>query len=480
MSENIFIDFHCHPSLKPYGKSFKTNPGENSTNRRNKNSIWFYDSPNLFERALQLLTGIAKFTQADCTTLGYGNVRIICASLYPIEKGFFNNDLGVGEISDLANQFITSVSKERVDYVQNITDYFEDLVREYEFYRQLNNQPVKTDGGKYQYLLVKNYREIEDYTQANPEDKNVIFIVMSIEGMHALMNDISKEPVEKKVLDNVRNIKTWEHPPFFVTFCHHFNNFLGGHAKSLTGIVGNKTDQSVGLNEEIKPLGKKVIRELLSTSNGRRVLIDIKHMSARARKDYFAILAEEFPNENIPVIVSHGAANGLRSMDEKIVDGKDTAYKLLQEDINFYDNEILAVVKSNGLFCLQLDERRVAGEQTLKSTRHSIFMQKIRHYRSELLWNQVQHIAELLDRNDLFAWNNIAIGSDFDGIINPLNGFLTQETIVHLQEYLERHAFNYMNEGNGKNLKPYNQIKADEIVHRIFNANGLEFLRKWF
>ena len=60
---DMFIDFHCHPSLKPYGKSYNEAPaGQNNTNRKRKSSIWYYDSPNLFEKALQLFTGISKFT----------------------------------------------------------------------------------------------------------------------------------------------------------------------------------------------------------------------------------------------------------------------------------------------------------------------------------------------------------------------------------------------------------------------------------
>ena len=51
-----YIDLHCHPSMKPYGKSFSVEPGKNSQNRREKNSIWFYDSPNFFEKAIQLLS----------------------------------------------------------------------------------------------------------------------------------------------------------------------------------------------------------------------------------------------------------------------------------------------------------------------------------------------------------------------------------------------------------------------------------------
>jgi len=145
----VFIDFHCHPSLKPYGKSFNEDPiGQNNTNRKRKNSIWFYDAPDLFEKALQQFTGICKFTQSDCSSLAYGNVGLICASLYPIEKGFFNNNLGEGAISDLAANFITGVGENRVNAVQNVENYFEDLEREYNFYKQLDGTIINTEAGK--------------------------------------------------------------------------------------------------------------------------------------------------------------------------------------------------------------------------------------------------------------------------------------------------------------------------------------------
>ena len=55
-------------------------------------------------------------------------------------------------------------------------------------------------------------------------------------------------------------------------------------------------------------------------------------MSAKTRKEFFEILATDYAGENIPVIVSHAAATGLRSMDEPVADGKETASKLLSRD----------------------------------------------------------------------------------------------------------------------------------------------------
>jgi len=477
---SFFIDFHCHPSMKPYGKSFDHQPiGANSDNPAKINSCWFYDSPNLFDRGLQLLAGISKFTQADFTTLAFGDVRLVFASLYPIERGFFNNKLGTGAISDLVDDFITGVGKGRVDDIQTNTNYFLDVQREYKFYEDLHNKPIDTVSGTYKYMMVNSYSQIQRILESDPMRDNIIFVIMSIEGLHVLNENMKGKPDEQKFIANLRTIKKWDFPPAFVTFAHHFYNHLCGHAKSLTGIVGKATNQAEGLNTGFTPLGKKVLAETLREDNGRRIYIDIKHMSALARKEYFQLLKTDYAGQEIPIIVSHGAANGLKSMDDQTMASPSTAIKLLREDINFYDDEIVEVAKSNGIFGLQLDERRIASAQTLKAVKHSLFMNKIRHYRAELLWNQIRHIAELLDRQGFPAWDCMAIGSDFEGIINPLNGYLTAETLVHLEQYTERYAFNYMQVG-GKKLKPFNQIPADEIVNRIFHTNGLDFLRRFY
>jgi hypothetical protein len=320
--------------MKPYGRSFKKVAGKNDANRKKDNSVWFYDSPNLFERGIQLLAGVSKFTQADFTTLANGNVRLICASLYPIEKGFFNNSLGDGSVSDLVDNFVTSVSRPRVNYIQKIKNYYEDVANEYNYYKQLHGKVVMTESGPFTYMLVNNYNEIDQHLSSK-DGERIIFVLLSIEGLHVLIDNLEATHDLDMFKRNLARIKAWEHTPFFVTFSHHFYNYLCGHAKSLTDLVGAATDQSVGLNTGFTPFGKEVLRELLSKTNGKRILIDIKHMSATARKEYFNILATEYAAENIPVIVSHGAANGLRSMDEQVIDGKETAHKLLDADINF-------------------------------------------------------------------------------------------------------------------------------------------------
>ncbi|MEO1010503.1 MAG: membrane dipeptidase [Bacteroidota bacterium] len=478
--KNNYVDLHCHSALKPYGKSFNRKPvGRNNPLRSRRNSIWKYDPPSLSDKMLNYVINLTKFSQANFTSLAKGDVRVVCASLYPMEKGFFVNRIKSDFLRDLLGNFATGIGKKRIDAIQETTNYFRDLEMEYDFYRQLDQKVVHLPEGKFKYRLVHNYGEIRSALEEDDATGlRTIAVVLTIEGLHVLNADLEAPPVETDFIQNLQKIKAWDIPPFIVGLAHHFWNHICGHAASFTDLVAKNVDQGQGLDTGITPLGERVIHELLDGTHGKRILIDIKHMSILSRKAYYAILETDPRYTDVPLVVTHGAANGLVSADNPVPAGSGTARNLNAVDINFYNDELVRMARSKGIFGLQLDERRVANKETLRNTKNSIKRSKIMHYRSELLWNQIQHIAEVLDNAGLFAWEMLAIGSDFDGIIDPLNGFWTAEELPFLADFLERHAYNYM---KNPNLElPENNIDADEIVHRIMTQNALDFLERNF
>jgi microsomal dipeptidase-like Zn-dependent dipeptidase len=388
-----------------------------------------------------------------------------------------NNEL----LLDLAANFALGIGDKRIDYIQGITDYFKDVEAQYEFYRQLDGKLVQLPEGKFRYKLVKSFTEIENIKKQNASVGKVhtICVILSIEGLHVLNTGLKKPFSEVEVLTNLQKIKNWEFRPFFVTISHHFWNQLCGHAKSLSGIILKFADQSEGLNSGFTSLGRRVLERLVDDSDNKRIIPDIKHMSIQARREYYQMLDSGNPKfKNIPVIASHAACNGLKSFDDPVVAHPKTANKLNPDSINFFDEEIIRIAKSRGIIGLQLDERRIVNKKTLKKTKNSLKRNKIMHYRSELLWNQIQHIAEVLDAEGLFAWDCIVIGSDFDGIIDSLNGFWTAEELPYLADYLERHAYNYML--SHKLVNSENVIDADEIIARLMSINGRNFLKDYF
>lgn len=431
-----FVDIHSHPTIKPYGHSFPSK--KNSKNLRSNNSIWYYDPPNFLEKLMDLLGGLVKYRQSSFSAMGFGNTRIILASLYPIERDFFNNKLKTGYFNDMLLNFITSVSKKRIDYIQSITDYFADLENEYNYLKQLEGQIIQlADRALYQYTLAKNAADLDiilDQHKMANKKVNAIAVIITIEGAHVLGTGIKPQtnPANPDiVLDNAVKVKNWEHRPVFITLAHHFYNELCGHAQSLTGIVKKAVDQS----------------------------------------EYINLLETKYKNEDIPIIVSHGAVVG-NAKDSRL---------FLQADINFFDDEIIKVAQTNGLFGLQLDERRIVApddDQLRKS--HGIQRRKVLFHSSVLIWRQIQHMAELLDSKGLFAWGIQSLGSDFDGMINPLNGYWTAQDYPTLSDYLLKQAYNYIQNDATNLTQKQNHIDPEEIVDRVMGDNAYTFLKNYY
>ncbi|MBC3845274.1 membrane dipeptidase [Winogradskyella echinorum] len=479
-----YIDLHCHPSLKPYGKSFKYQPPkQNRLNSGRKNSIWHYSPPNFLERQVNRVLTLTKFTQTDLTALAKAGCNVAVISLYPFEKHFLKDKmLGFKFIPDLLVNLAAGVSQKRIDNLRNHSSYFQDLKDEYAYYMQLHNMAQIIDGVTYTYRLVNSYSDIENNINTSTTDRKIISLVNTIEGAHAFETGLDRDKntaVETTVLNHIDLVKNWEHRPFFITLAHHFYNEICGHARSI-GIGLIKKQQNRGLNSDITELGFKVIDKLLDNSENKRILIDVKHMSTASRKTYYQLLETKYANENIPIIVSHGAVNGKRSIVEWKASDTKLSKAFSDVDINFYDLEILRIAKSKGIFGLQLDERRIASKSAIRSSR-IYWPSKKRRYKnkSELIWNQVQHIAEILNKNDLFCWETVAIGSDFDGIVNPIKGLWTAENIETIKPYLIEKAQDYLDK-NGGNLKTQNKISAQEIIDRLLFINADEFLKRNF
>ncbi len=475
-----YIDLHCHPSLKPYGKSFKYIPTkQNNLNSGRKNSIWHYSPPNFLERQVSKLLTLTKFTQTDITTLAKANCDVVVISLYPFEKHFLKKRmLGFKFVADLLVNLAAGVSQKRIDYVRNHTSYYQDLNDEYNYLLQLNNFAQKIDGIDYTYRLVSNYQDIKNNRLQSSDKRKIISIVNSIEGAHAFETGLDKDKdaaIESNVLSHIENVKQWQHRPVFITLAHHYYNEICGHARSIS-IGAIKKTQDRGLNTDITPLGFKVIRKLLDNSQGKRILIDIKHMSTASRKSYYHLLDSEYANEQIPIIVSHAAVNGKRSMDEPTTSDSENTKNFMDADINFYDSEIVKIAKSKGIFGIQLDERRIASRGAIARSKVYFPSKKRRLKRKSLLiWRQLEHCVLLINGANISCWNTLAIGSDFDGIINPMKGLWTSENMKDVREYLIFHANNFLKD-HSNTLIAINRISAEEIIDRLLYNNVETFL----
>src|SRR5690606_10738749 len=142
--------------------------------------------------------------------------------------------------------------------------------------------------------------------------------------------------------------------------------------------------QAPRLNAGFEPerdLGLRITRELLDLDDdleprgGRRILIDVKHMSARARKEYYEAIVRPY-NANyehwsadkqarygrLPVLFSHAAYAGADTLDTLIekADREHDHYHVppfYAWNINLCDEDIREVHASGGLIGLCFDQR---------------------------------------------------------------------------------------------------------------------------
>lgn len=475
--ETPFIDLHVHPAIKPFGKSFSRNPGVNNPNRNRQDSIWYYDPPTVLDKILNISLSFTKFRQSDFTSLAKGGAQVVFVALCGMEKSFVMTKAGTKLVGDALGNLVVGVGKSRIDRIQGMTDYFTDLEMEYRFYKQMDGQKVKIDGQWCQYKIVSSFQEIENETETLVK---TIFVILSIEGGHVFncgLQMMGRTANAAEILANVDRVKKWDKRLFLMGLTHHFDNELVGHAKSLSGMVSNVCDQSSRMNEGFSALGWKVLRKLLDNTDGQRVLIDLKHMSVKARNEYYQFLETEHPDNEIPLVVSHGAVTGVRSFHDPIAEGFVNDGKFQNLDINFYNDEIIRIGRSGGLFGIQFDERRLGSKPEVKDSGPSISRREMLYKKAKLIWIQIQHIAEVLDRDNQFAWEIQCIGSDNDGMVNPLNGYWTAEEMPMLDSYLEKHAYNFINSESALHFKSYNKLTANEIVERFMRGNAYEFLK---
>ena len=500
MESHFFVDIHCHPAIKAYARSFRNDPpGIQSGSVKSSSSVWRRDAPSLFDKIKNYIASLTNFIQSDASSLIRGRVCVVCLSFYPQEKGFFVNKLGTGIISDALTTLASEFGHERIDYLQDLDSYWKDLKMEMDFLKQGENRVVKVDGKKVTYVIAKSYADIEVADRDGELGETKVIFVPTIEGAHVFDQVMDcYEPWDKypdgvpddrlqvtlSRIEELREGKNGLIRPLFITFAHHFWNGLCGQARSLGGLVKCIIDQENGLEKGFRKAGEKVAHALLDETfdnNGAAippVLIDIKHMSRPSREDYFRLLDNDFAGRNIPIIVSHGGVTGL-SRPGGTTDTPASQEGLFMTDaINFFDDEILRVEQSKGIFGIQLDERRIGSKQALRSARGHIRRRDILYSWARLVWNQVRHVAELLDMNGRYAWSIQALGTDFDGIIDPINGYWTSAQLDDLDDYLLKHVYNYLKgstpcplmQDRNKNIAP------EEVVERFMTSNALNFL----
>ncbi len=184
MESHFFVDIHCHPGIKAYARSYAQTPCVQSNNPNHRTSVWHRDAPSLFDKIKNYIASLTNFIQSDASSLLQGRVSVVCYSFYPQEKGFFINKLGTGIVSDALTILATEFGKERIDHLQAMPSYRDDLKTEMNFLKQQEGSLVRVDGRRVSYQIATSFSDIEIADRNGELGETKVIFIPTIEGGH--------------------------------------------------------------------------------------------------------------------------------------------------------------------------------------------------------------------------------------------------------------------------------------------------------
>jgi microsomal dipeptidase-like Zn-dependent dipeptidase len=485
-----YTDVHMHASLKPFNSRSVA-----------KYNLWEQIDHNCEGKmSFLFLSGskeVPKTSQCHLEGLVRGNVKIAYLSLTPLEKEMMDPKLlnerkkGPQTMACISGtEFAELINKDKV------VNYYDDFAENLKYIIEGENIPYTIDGKAYTYEIVKNAAHLEKLLA----DPFKIALILTIEGGHSLGKSLTPDDIsqttdyEKFYLANVDRIKgtlpfegssekKLSYPVLSINLNHFFWNGLCGHARTFSTAQTFIFGAGKGVDEGMTELGKKVVNSLLDKTNGRRVLVDIKHMSLASREWYFQHLSElRAKGDTIPVFSSHSTVSGLSAKSKEYLknDNKSKNKKsyLNQWTISLSNEDINEIFISKGLIGIMLEKYKLIGELGKKTIKKTIegSSQRRKLYVKFIMANMFSCINAVKKPE---AWNILSIGSDFDGLIVPFEIYPRANEMPDLAKDLydflknPEPIFDLFSVDDIKKLMY--DLSPEEILEKIMYKNGVEF-----
>ncbi len=287
------------------------------------------------------------------------NVNLICVGDHAPEMGTVDQWILRAVAISIYRKFlgitrINRLAKGKVDY---------QMVHEDEI-RNLTKKAPKNSKEKGE-RKIKILTKMSDY---DPKDFNTIYILFHVEGSHMFYEKRNGDDDLKTMLKNVDHYLE-DRLLLYATITHLTPNVFCNHAYGNKFLAKGKL---MPYKKGLRDFGKELVKKLYS----KNVLVDLKHMSWVARQDLYKLRKEQGWDEK-PLIASHIGLTGFKVSDrftyirsKGIKRGEDIMKVRYNEvpgiikdthfnpnSINFYDDDIVEILKSKGLIGISLDNR---------------------------------------------------------------------------------------------------------------------------
>lgn len=344
-----FFDFHCHPGMKPQFSDPNT-----------KVTPWdFIDAKLSISRDVKLrinkLFNEVLNSQSNLTQLLDADVKLVGLILHAPEQKIAQ---ALTEKKIVNKGKVNLINGTRLAYLKTGIHSYE-IIKEELNWLKISKSPKA--GRK---LTVLN--KAADFKE---HEVDTVFGALIIEGLHCFFADPEAPGAKKIYLKNFHEF-TDENTVVAINVCHMQQNQFCNHAH---GIQFFNPPYFYPTGKGITAWGK----EMISLMTAKKILVDIKHMSLKARWELYSLLKDDDDNFIQPIICTHAGTTGLSIRDrvkyllEKPKD-KGPVYEVSYlkpksrhfnntyhncSSINLYNEDIENIFLSGGIIGLSFDQR---------------------------------------------------------------------------------------------------------------------------
>ena len=345
-----FFDFHCHPGLKPQFSDPQT-----------KVTPWdFIDAKLAITRDLKLrvnkLFNEVLNSQSNLTQLIKADVKLIGLILHAPEQKIGK---ALGEKSIVNKGSVSLINGKQLAYLTTGVHSYE-LIKEELRWLEVSASPAP--GAK--------LKIISTSAGFNENEANTVFGAIIIEGLHCFFDDPNDPNAKQIYLRNFHEF-TNAHTVLSINVCHMQQNQFCNHAH---GIQFFNPSYFYPTLKGITTWGT----EMIGLMNSKKILVDIKHMSLKARREIYTLYNPNGDNKfKQPLICTHAGTTGLSIKDrvkyllnqpvDKGLVYEVTYLKPLSQhfentyhncsSINLYNEDIENILLSGGIIGVSFDQR---------------------------------------------------------------------------------------------------------------------------
>lgn len=504
------FDLHCHPTLKPL-----------LLLPQNRPTPW----DMIKEPAVDALKNIYD-SQCNCEQMIDAGCNIACVGLMSVETEMVDRTI----VKLLAGP-VKYIDRQQVRHIAQVKKG----ATYYDLFDQEVNSVVSTPKNPHDPTdRVKFISSMAEYNEDDAHTLHLIATLEGGHGLYSPKNQkqntseiMADDSAIIQRITDLRNKKPVR--LLYITLTHIGPNAIANHA---FGIKGLRKIYFFPKGNGISSLGKKII-DICQTQSIKQppILIDVKHLSLASRIEFYqnyatlpivashvAVTGCSYMEKPIYKVRKKSEHDVYKVKYLKLKGHLPNTY-FKPDSINLYDEDIQAILKSGGIIGLILDERVLGYQDNGHAHKEYVSAKEWNRFVSpkelaklkemgddedELddddedevdtaedrimtsdlatntkkgriqtrhLLNNLWHIIMVGDKLGIDARKHVAIGSDFDGLIDPLDNCVNVTQLDDLRMELKKQIFQFT---------PQIAPDIDAFLDDLFYRNGISFLKKNF